>query len=247
MPIGVLLLSVILVSIWSLWTRRAAIHCRWEGSPTLLVVAVTLATYLISPHASRLLGGVLHSITGMWNFEDFLGHTWAITAACTATYMVLIRFGPDAVQQIYVEKIAQPAAAAVPVLYALFDVGQGGTSWTLGLLQSPPPTLMPYWILLAITLAYLWGFTLRALLVVRAKRASAVVNMYIVSTVLTLISIVTMCIHVLTPLDIHCLMWTAGAACAIGWGITPAYSWLQRSRPLDLGSWAPRVRRAGTP
>src|SRR3546814_1501907 len=44
------------------------------------------AILLMSPLASETLGKALHSVTGMWNLEDFVGHDMYIVAASAIVY-----------------------------------------------------------------------------------------------------------------------------------------------------------------
>ncbi|MGE2693025.1 hypothetical protein ACQI4D_24435, partial [Mycolicibacterium pulveris] len=61
---------------WSLWIRRVTWSSRWEFAATL-----NIALQGGAPWASETVGVVLHSLTGKYNLEDYIGHDLYIVAA----------------------------------------------------------------------------------------------------------------------------------------------------------------------
>ena len=221
-------------------------RCRWEGAPTLVIIFAMGSAYLVSPHATRHVGPMLHRITAVWNLEDLLGHMLSIGCASAAVYMALIRFGTlPVVADLYNQWVTRPLTIAIPVLFGLFCLSDAES---IAQFEDTPttPAMTLYWIVFTATQLYLWGFAARLFLILRGRSASrTVLNMYLGATLATLACISALCTHALTDFDATIVMTASGATAAIGWAVAPAYSWAQRSRPLGISvdDSVPEIRR----
>ncbi len=126
MSIGVLIVITLCCITWSLWIRRVTWGCRWEVAATLNIALQGAAVFLMSPFASETIGQVLHSLTGTWNLEDYIGHDCYIVAASAIVYNALGRLQEDeAMQEGFKQYVERPATLCIPLLLATFSVGNG--------------------------------------------------------------------------------------------------------------------------
>src|SRR3954451_16795211 len=142
---------------WSLWIRRVTWSCRWEVAATLYIALQGLAVMLMSPFASETLGHWLHSLTGMWNLEDYLGHDAYIVAASAVVYNALGRLADDHVMQTaFKQYVERPATLCIPLLLATFSIGNGARIYKPDFFEVPTDFwLATCWLLLCGLLIYL--------------------------------------------------------------------------------------------
>lgn len=187
-----------------------------------------------------LLGWPLYRLTGWWNVEDLIGHLLSLVCVAVVLYMFLVRFVEGAeLQRLYMQWIGRPLTLAMPVMIA---------SWTLAdteevyhkILENAEPNLWMtlYWIILVGTWTYLLIYAGRILLILRRfdklHRYTIVLNLYVTTIALMIAFLILFFIHVITPYDLRVPAWTVGYTCVLGWVITPAISWIQKSRPLHI-------------
>ena len=80
----------------------------------------------MSPLASETIGHWLHSLTGKWNLEDYIGHDCYIVAASAIVYNALGRLQDDhAMQRRFKQYVERPATLCIPLLLAAFSLGNG--------------------------------------------------------------------------------------------------------------------------
>lgn len=240
MPVNVPLSIVLATSAWALWIRRQAVGCRWETAPTVMVALAGACAYLTSGHASSALGRPLHAVTGLWNVEDLLGHIAFISSVSTAIYMFLTRLASDeTLQRLYAQWVGRPLTLSIPTLIVCHINGVGGRDYLKQFANLRPQAdwLILYWVTLAITLVYLLGYAMRILLLLRGPGdARSVLNLYVATITLTGVSIVLVAAHVITPLAFGASARPIAYLALLGWVVTPAYSWLRKSRPLHIPS-----------
>lgn len=95
MQLTILIAITLACVAWSLWIRSVTWSCRWEVAATLNIALQGTAMLLMSPRASETLGKLLPGLTGMWNLEDYIGHTAYIVGASTIVYNALGRLQDD--------------------------------------------------------------------------------------------------------------------------------------------------------
>src|SRR6476620_11877842 len=126
MGLGALITITLVCVAWSLWIRRLTWSCRWEVAATLNIALQGAAVFLMSPFASETVGQLLHSLTGVWNLEDYIGHDCYVVAASAIVYNALGRLQDDnATQSAFKQYVERPATLCIPLLLAAFSLGNG--------------------------------------------------------------------------------------------------------------------------
>ncbi|WP_099023055.1 hypothetical protein [Mycolicibacterium palauense] len=218
---------------WSLWIRRVTWKCRWEVAATLNIALQGAAVALMSPLASETVGRLLHNLTGKWNLEDYIGHDCYIVAASAIVYNAVGRLQEDnAMQRRFKQHVERPATLCIPVLLALFTVGNGAAVYRSDFFTVPTDLwLSMYWLVLCGTLAYLLVYGSRALLILRTDpRSRVVANIYLIASVSGLfacaVRIITAAVPTLQALpSAHLLVWFFACSCGAGFALASAHSW----------------------
>lgn len=224
----------------SLWTRRTSLRCRFQGAPTLVVIFASGAALLMSTGGSAALSGPLHSLTGLWNVEDFIGHLMAVACASALAYVVMGHFSDDdaTLSEDFHRIVGLPLTLVVPFMFALFVKSVGSKEYNpdfhhIGGALGTYFHLDLYWVLFAGVMIYLMVWIARHLLALRHESPCVVVTyLYLATTILTMVVYTAVAVHAITPLDLPEPAWGLGYICAMGWTGTPALSWYQRQRHL---------------
>lgn len=232
------LIIITLASIaWSLWIRRVTWHSRWEVAATLNIALQGCAVALISPLASETLGVALHSITGEWNLQNYVGHDCYIVAASAIVYNAVGRLAEDdAIQRSFKQYVERPATLCIPLLLATFTLSRGSKIYARDFFALPTDFwLSVYWILLTVTLTYLLVFGSRALLVLRKDpRSRRFANLYLIASASGIAaSVVRMITALIPPLQgslSAALVWFFCCTCGASFALISAQSWRQKIR-----------------
>lgn len=241
---NLLLGAVLCTTIYGLWMRRRTFGCRWEGAKTLAAVSAAAAAYLTSAPASRLLSEPLHRVTGVWNFEDLLGHVFAITCSMTAVYIFLIRFGDDGDDRIcrylYATLVLRPLTVVVPIMLACRAFAKDSYNENFDAIE-PGFWLGCYWVILVGVGFWLLGLAGWLLLRLRDtdgqdRHDMVVINLYLAAIVTTILMLVLLFFQVFSPYDIRVIVWPVAYLSVVCWTVAPAYSWRHRSRPLRIAA-----------
>jgi hypothetical protein len=232
MGLAVLITITLCCIAWSLWIRRVTWHCRWEVAATLNIALQGAAVLLMSPLASETIGQLLHSLTGKWNLEDYIGHDCYIVAASAIVYNALGRLQDDhALQRSFKQCVERPATLCIPILLATFSLGNGASIYRSDFFEVPTDAwLSAYWLLLCGTLIYLLAFGSRALLVLRKDpRSRRIANIYLVSSASGItacaVRIITAYVPPLQAIENGTLVWFFACTCGAGFALTSAHSW----------------------
>jgi hypothetical protein len=232
------LIAITLLSIsWSLWIRRVTWHCRWEVAATLNIALQGCAVVLMSPPVSATLGVALHDLTGKWNLEDYLGHDCYIVAASAIVYNALGRLADDdTMRESFKQFVERPATLCIPLLLATFSVGNGSKVYRPDFFTVPTDFwLNMYWLLLCGTLAYLLGYAMRALLVLRRDpRSRRIANVYLVASASGIMAcIARITTAFVTPIPVPAgvgLVWLFACSCGTVFALASAHAWRQKTR-----------------
>jgi hypothetical protein len=232
MGLGVLITVTLVCMAWSLWIRRMTWGCRWEVAATLNIALQAGAVLLMSPLASETIGQWLHSLTGIWNLEDYIGHDLYVVAASAIVYNALGRLQDDnAMQTAFKQYVERPATLCIPLLLATFSMGNGAKVYRSDFFTVACDFwLSAYWLLLCGTLIYLLGYGARALLVLRQDpRSRRIANIYLLASASGIIActirIITAYVPPLAELEGGKLVWFFACCCAAGFALTSAHSW----------------------
>ncbi|GBE66136.1 hypothetical protein MFM001_25980 [Mycobacterium sp. MFM001] len=246
MALGVLILLTLCSISWSLWIRRVTWHCRWEVAATLNIALQGCAVVLMSPPVSATLGVALHDLTGKWNLEDYLGHDCYIVAASAIVYNALGRLADDdTLQSSFKQFVERPATLCIPLLLATFSLGNGSKVYRPDFFAVPTDFwLTVYWLLLCGTLAYLLGYGMRALLVLRKDpRSRRTANVYLAASgcgiMACVVRIATALIPPLQGPSGVSLVWLFACACGAVFALASAHAWRQKAKWFQR----PAVRR----
>jgi len=223
---------------WSLWIRRVTWSSRWEVAATLNIALQGLAVVMMSPWASETIGVALHSLTGKWNLEDFIGHDAYIVAASAVVYNALGRLQQDHdLQRSFKQYVELPATLCIPFLLVTFSFGNGAKYYNRDFFQVPTDFwLNMYWLILCGMLIYLLGYGARALLILRQDpRSRKVANVYLIASAAGVAACVTRLATAFIPqlqaLDAgSTLVWVFACMCGAGFALTSAESWRNKTR-----------------
>ena len=243
MGLAVLITITLACIAWSLWIRRVTWSCRWEAAATLNIALQGATVLLMSPLASETLGHWLHSLTGMWNLEDYIGHDLYVVAASAIVYNALGRLQDDhAMQTTFKQYVERPATLCIPVLLATFSLGNGAAIYRADFFELPTDFwLSAYWILLCGTLIYLLGYGSRALLILRKDpRSRTVANVYLAASasgiLACVVRIVTALVPSLQPVENGTLVWIFACGCGAGFALMSAHSWRIKTKWFSKAS-----------
>lgn len=237
MALAVLIVITMLCIAWSLWIRRLTWSCRWEVAATLNIALQGATVLLMSPLASETLGHWLHSLTGKWNLEDYIGHDLYIVAASAIVYNALGRLQDDhALHATFKQYVERPATLCIPLLLATFTLGNGAAIYRPDFFEVPTDFwLTAYWVLLCGTLIYLLGYGSRALMILRKDpRSRRVANIYLFASfcgiMACVVRIVTSFVPALQAIESGTLVWLFACMCGAVFALTSAHSWRVKTK-----------------
>ena len=237
MALAVLIAITLGCIAWSLWIRRVTWSCRWEVAATLNIALQGATVLLMSPLASETLGHWLHSLTGKWNLEDYIGHDLYVVAASAIVYNALGRLQDDrAMQESFKQYVERPATLCIPLLLATFTLGNGAHVYSADFFELPTDFwLSMYWLILCGTLIYLLGYGSRALFILRKDpRSRTIANIYLISSFFGIaacvVRIITALVPPLQPYENGTLVWFFACMCGAGFALTSAHSWRTRTK-----------------
>jgi hypothetical protein len=243
MGLAVLITITLACIAWSLWIRRVTWSCRWEAAATLNIALQGATVLLMTPLASETLGHWLHSLTGMWNLEDYIGHDLYVVAASAIVYNSLGRLQDDsAMQTTFKQYVERPATLCIPLLLATFSLGNGAAIYSADFFELQTDFwLSAYWLLLCGTLIYLLGYGSRALLVLRKDpRSRTVANVYLAASVSGILAcgvrIFTVLVPSLQPVENGTLVWIFACGCGAGFALMSAHSWRIKTKWFSKAS-----------
>lgn len=244
MALTFLILVTLVCMTWSLWIRRVTWTCRWEVAATLNIALQAAAITLMSPMAADSMGKTLHSLTGLWNLQAYIGHDCYIVAGSAIVYNAMGRLQDDAaMQKMFTQYVERPATLCIPVLLALFTMSNGSREFSRDLFTMPTDGwLAAYWIVLCSTISYLLIFGGRALLVLRRDPASRkVANIYLAASasgvMACTVRVVTALVPSLQPWENGRLVWLFACMCGGVFALASAHSWLIKQK------WFTKVNR----
>lgn len=228
---------------WSLWIRRVTWSCRWEVAATLNIALQGAAILLMSPLASQTVGPLLHSLTGKWNVEDYIGHDCYVVAASAIVYNTLGRLQDDnALQAAFKQYIERPATLCIPLLLATFSLGNGAAIYRADFFDVPTDFwLSTYWLILCGMLIYLLGYGSRALLILRKDpRSRRIANVYLLASVSGIVActirIITAYVKPFQALEGGTLVWFFACTCGAGFALASAHSWRIKTKWFNRAS-----------
>jgi hypothetical protein len=165
---------------YALWVRRITWTCRWEIAVTLGITLDGVGLFLTTPAGQGTVGRALRTVTGQTYLATTLGHLCIVASAAALSYSLLSRLSTDdGLHRSFTRWVKRPTVTAALVLLAVFSLGNLGSS---GLERLETVWTHFYWIVLAVTLTYLFGYAGIALWHLRRyPRHRVVANLYLVA------------------------------------------------------------------
>ena len=223
----------------SLWTRRLTWGCPWEVAPTLGIALYSVGAVLTSPLATTITGRALHTVTGIWHFNDYLGHICYIGAAGAIVYAALSRLVDDDTSlRTSIRRLELPAILVVTAMLAALAMSDTNSGYYPDMYDVPVDTwLAMYWLLINGMLMYLFMYAARELLILRQdERSRLTADMYIVGSVFGFLSCVAGLANALMP-QLHAMgadavVWLFNCSSGLLFIAGAAYSWRTKMRPF---------------
>lgn len=194
------------------------------------------ALILTAPATTTLLGERLHTLTGIWNLEDFVGHCCYAAAATTIVYHGLSRLtnDPGAWLRRTINYILIPSML---IRLVLFLFSRGSEHYAHDFMALPEgPYLAAYWVVLCGTcialLAY-GGYLFMILWAAPKHRPTATI--YIAGCAVGTVTCLARIAAALTSnetMNISDPIWLGCCAASAGFAFAFGYSWRIRVREL---------------
>jgi hypothetical protein len=235
MALTFLIIITLLAVVWALWIRRITWTCRWEVAATLNIALQGLAVALMSPLASRTLGVALHHLTGEWNIEDWLAHDCYIVAASAICCNTVGRLTSEhEMQRHFKLAVEVPATLCIPLLLATFTMSHASKVYQDDFFAAPTDGwLTLYWVILCGTLAWLLGYSARALTILHADpRSRSIATVYMFAVGAGLLACVIRIIEAFFPalqgVQGALAVWFPACMCGGVFALASAHSWRQK-------------------
>lgn len=221
----------------SLWIRRDTWRSRWEVGVSLTVALHGCAVLFMSPWAAALFGSLLQRVFGRWNVQHLLGHICLILAAIALIRHVLLRLAEQPLARaLFARQVMPPVTLGIPALLVLFIVAD--EDYHPDLLAAPAGTawFVAYWLVLCGLLIYLFGYTGRLLLILRADpRSKQTTGMYLVALALAVAGSVIQVETAWAGVDLALPVWLLGSLSVVGFAHGAARSWQARTAWFNTG------------
>jgi hypothetical protein len=229
-PAGTVLSALVFtLAARAVWLRRSTWRVPWELAGTFNVVAQTGELFLLSRHADRWLSGPLHSVTGLWNIEDLLGHLLYMCGMVSVTYMVLAQLNMSDRQfsRFLKRRVELPAHLFFPFAWMMFALAGFGERDSDMILDAPTVWSRFYFLMYVLADFYLLWLIIPALYIIRRDpRQRAAATVYLGAAYITLAG----CIAVL--IDIPVVVWVGIRIETAAYAVAAIYAWHARARYL---------------
>ena len=244
MALAVLIAITLACIAWSLWIRRVTWSCRWEVAATLNIALQGATVLLMSPLASETLGHWLHSLTGMWNLEDYIGHDMYIVAASAIVYNALGRLQDDHAMQTHVQAVRRAAGHAVhPAAAGHVLPRQRRGDLQRRLLRTAHRLLADRLLAAALRHAHLpAGLRLARAAdpaqgsALAARSPTSIWSPRSAASLACAVRIVTALVPSLQPVENGTLVWIFACMCGAGFALTSAHSWRIKTKWFSKAS-----------
>lgn len=222
-----LIIATLAVVVGSLWIRRHTWGSRWEAGASLNIALQGCAVLLMSPWASAHFGPPLHHVFGRWNVEDLIGHLCLIAAVTAIIQHGLARLvDKDQLHALLHHHIETPLEFGVPLLVAVFIVGDEGYHPDMFPAHVRTVWLGAYWLVLGGLLIYLSGYAGRVLLILRGDpRSKPTVDLYLIAAAFVVAANVIQMGTAWAGIDITLPVWLCACLGVIGFAYGSARSW----------------------
>ncbi|UVK63425.1 membrane protein [Mycobacterium phage Aegeus] len=236
MSVSTLILATLFSIAFSLWVRRTTWNQTYERAATLNLVLQGCAVILMSPWASEHIGKPIHSVLGIYNLEDYLGHDLYIVAASAIVLNALGRLDEGSyLTRSFKLFVELPATICIPLMLCVFSLSHAADTYVVDFFQMPVDLwLLAYWVILCVILIHLLTYGSKLLMILRDDpRSLQVADAYIASCVCGIIACgarITVSIVPVSPVVGSAIVWFFACACGVGFAATAAYSYLNKEK-----------------
>ncbi|EIC65341.1 hypothetical protein S7W_18650 [Mycobacteroides abscessus M94] len=237
MSVPTLILLTLIALCLSLWIRRATWKTTYERAATISLLLQGISVILMSPWASQHLGVWLQHQTGWANLEDYLAHNAYIVALSAVVYHALERLdeGPylERSFKLYLET---PAILAFPLTLVTFALSESTNQYADDFFELPADFwLSTYSFIVCAINIYLLGYGCRMLMILREDpRSTQIADTYLMCCLCgiaaSLVRMLSSFFPSIPPAIGSEAAWLLTCACAIGFAVTGALSWLGKNK-----------------
>lgn len=217
----------ILIGLLALWTIRGSWRLPWERPAAINLACQTFKLIVVLPVCDYWLSSKLHTLTGVWNIQELLGHLGYMFGMLCILYLVVSRLDMTADQfQSYVRyRIELPGTLVMACMVAVFIAGPGKHDMTDLVTAQVTPFLRMYWLTVAIALSFILVQATQALLILRRNpRSRCAANSYLWAVAVSAAGIVAF------QLEIGWLQWVIIRLEVVAYAIAATYTWHSKQR-----------------
>lgn len=223
-------LATLAVAVTSMWILRRAWRTPWERPALVNVGLQTFDVVLSLRLVNRRASSVLHTVTGVWNCEELIGHCCYIVGMFSLLYLVASRLDmtPSQFRRFARFRIELPATFTVALMVAIFVPNKGHLYVPDTIAEAASKWMHAYWTLMCWTVMFILVQVFNGLRVLRREphnRKTA--NAY---TMACSVSVVC-CLAFVFQLE-H-LQWLLVRGEVIAYSIAAAYGWRIKVRDLQ--------------
>ena len=221
-----------LVTGYCLWVRRGSWGQPRELGSTITVAGMFTCLLMMAPTWwAQLLSTPLHSLVGVWNVDDLLGHLAYLTGLIALVNTLVNRVDLAEPARFKRLSLEMPIAIMLPLLLGLFYTG-APEEQARDLFAAPATLwLSLYWVALCSAASYLITLLWRLLLVVRRDpRSRIIANVYLAAIMVDSGCVVSVIVSRMIPDYPHMVTWLLLSVAASGYALAPAYSWRRKAK-----------------
>ncbi|AXH46811.1 hypothetical protein SEA_ACOLYTE_68 [Mycobacterium phage Acolyte] len=219
----------LLIALVALWIVRRSWHIAWERPAILIVALQALDILLVTGPVSRCLGPKLYALTGVWNFEELIGHICYMISMFTLLYLVADRLDMTPRQfRFFVRyRIELPATLVIALMVAIFVSKMGDWYVPDTIAAHTTPWSYLYWLTMIAGIAWVLVQVAQVLMILRRDpRSRRAADAYLCA-----ISVSAVCC-VAFILALEPLQWLLVRGEVVGYAIAASYSWRSKEAYL---------------
>ncbi|MEE2855698.1 MAG: hypothetical protein VX424_23940 [Actinomycetota bacterium] len=237
-----------------MWVRRRTWKFRWESAATINLACLAVCLVCIMP-ATTPTFDVLHSVTGIWNLEDLIGHIVYLSGLVTLTHVMMARLDVPDRRQVIRLRLEPMAALGFPTMVGLFIAGAPDHHVRDLTLEPAHGWLAWYWLVFCAMAVWILGNLAWALWIIRSDPGSRrVADLYLAAAVINLAGMASRAAAVVIGPFPERVGYALICFAMVGYGIAATYGmrrlrrwwrvhqWkeINRSRPRQTWLQAPR-------
>jgi hypothetical protein len=236
--VNIAIASTVALMAYAIWVRRETFRSSIERPLSVSAVWCISGIALVSPQSTAVAGSALHSLTSVWHLDTCAGDFCLLASQISAQYWLLGGLFTDEDRKTWMGLWVQPVVTvAIPHMAACMILTGALRSGTANILDATADAwLTGYWLIVCITMTYIWLAGLRVLRVMRRDRQSRhVANAYITTLG---IGIAACALQTLWVFGIQPLRHGLFACCLLcgacaGTCLIAAWSWRLKEQHLD--------------